>query len=273
MKLLFSLILLFMSCSSQAEDEFIETFDLNANNAKQVADLISQYYIGKKILDSQQAQSELLDANTKLKQLIKNSPNKPILYFIKGLNHSLLASYYKQSANNKFSQELQKKNLAYQKAIQLDKQKQLLLSAQAYATMKHGLPQKYKITAIQKELAQGGSGDNESQYWYLHWSNINSLQQAGRFKDAKKAINNMKKELSDSGPDQSIYHQISTQAEKNLSLAIEQNKPVSTPPSPSKKNQQPSIDTKTLVIVIISVISILAFVGITVYEFKFKKRR
>jgi len=270
MKSLFILIIFFASSPSWAIGEFKDSFDIDAGSALETADLVSRYYLGIQALNSKQAQADLNLAKEKLNQLIQDHPQNPVLYFIKGLNASLLASLYKQSADKRFLQSIINKNSAFKKAIQLDNQKQTLLSAPAYATMKHGLPEKYKIKAIQKELAQGGSGNNESQYWYLHWSNINSLQKAGRFKEAQQALNNMQQELAQEGLSQSTYSKISAQAENNLNKAIQKKPKRTKPPS---ANETPTIDTKTLIIVMISIVSILAFIGIAIYEFKIKKRK
>lgn len=272
MKLLFILIILFTSSTSWAEDEFKDSFDIDAGNAQEIADLVSRYYVGTHTLNSRQAQTDLNSATQKINLLIQNHPKNPVLYFIKGLNAGLLASLYKQSGDKRFVQSIKNKNSAFKKAIQLDNQKQTLLSASTYAAMKHGLPEEYKIKAIQKELTQGGSGDNESQYWYLHWSNINSLQKAGRFKEAQQALQNMQQELDEEGLSQSTYSKISTRAENNLNTAI-QKKQALKQTKPSTTNEQPELDTKTLIIVMISVISILAFIGIAIYEFKIKKRQ
>jgi len=274
MKRLLTLILIFITTPSWAENEFFNSFNIDVGNAHETADTISRYYLGQLPLDSNKAKIDLNNTEKNLNQLIQSSPKNPILYFIKGLNYSLLASYYKQAGDKKFKQSLKNKTSAYEKAIQLDNKKQTLLSASIYATMKYSLPEKYKIKAIQKELAQGGSGDNESQYWYLHWSNINSLQKAGRFKEAKQALKNMRQELADEGLSQSTYNKISEQAEYNLNQAIAQKRvQTNTSSKPHKKIKQSKIDTKTLIIVIITIASLLAFISISVYELKIKKRK
>ena len=273
MKSLVKIIALLLPLVCHAQNEFADIFEMQPVEPVAMADSITQYYIGKRNLNTDTALQQLISYNNTIDKNITQSPKDPGLYFLKGLNLSLLSSLYAKQGNALAPQALKNKLAAYKKAIELDSQTSPKLSAFAYATMKHGLPESLKIKAIQKELKLGGSGDNESQYWYLHWSNINSLQKAGRFQEAQAALNNMKRELKASGIENSAYSDIASRAEHNLNAAIKQQQKNSPARQDQAQETHSSLDTKTLVIIIISIVSLLSILGVTLYERVIKKAR
>ncbi len=273
MKSLVKIIALLLPLACHAQNEFADMFEMQGIQPAAVADNIAQYYAGKQKLDANTATGKLIANNNKIDAILNQSPEDPRLYFLKGLNLSLLSSLYAKQGNALAAQALKNKLAAYKKAIELDSQTPPKLSAFAYAAMKYSLPEPLKIKAIQKELKLGGSGDNESQYWYLHWSNINSLQKAGRFQEAQTAFNNMKQELKASGIENSAYSDIASRAEHNLNAAIKQQQKNSPARQDQAQETHSSLDTKTLVIIIISIVSLLSILGVTLYERVIKKTK
>jgi len=182
-----------------------------------------------------------------------------------------VASYYIASKNPELSRShIEHKDKAYKKALSLSKTKGKELSAAIYSTMKHGLPQKLKITATQNEISQGGNGDNDSYYWYLHWSNINQLQKAGRKKEAEDAYQTMQKELKDSGMDMSVYNSLTKQIETQT-LQKKQAKPQKKPADHKKKEDK--LDTKYIIISSIAAFSAISLIIVTVIELRRKRKK
>lgn len=267
-------ILLFIALSwphiSWAKNEFINHFEMSMGKNFLIADKITAYYSGNKNFHDSAGEIELNSINNKLNLLIKTSPKDSRLYFLKGLNASLLASLYNKKNKTKFKQLLQEKNQAYKKSMQLDHADNQL-SAAIYAVMKRGLSKNKRIEALQQELKLGGSGENESQYWYLHWNNINSLQQAGRLNEANQALKNMQQELKEHNLSSSNYKIIVSHAKKSLEKAIKKKEQYKTQKTKNQRTKKKNMDFRTLILTLISITSILILIGIAFYEIRKKK--
>lgn len=271
------LILLIVFISPvMADTRFEELFYLHAGNATATADRVTSYHADNINISSTEKLTELNALSHNLDAFIKASPENAVLWFLKGLNYSNHASVY--SAQNNSAQVekfITQKNRAYEKAMQLDQSKNTLTAA-VYAAMKHGLPENLKITAIQKELSLGGNGENESSYWYLHWSNISALEQAGRTDEAKQAFNNMKAEMLEQGISNPDYNELTTQIEHSIKNQAQTKKQKPTPvnqksPVETRENKIVSLEDLTWLLITLVVIAlILAWK----YEMLiFKKRR
>ena len=213
------LLLFLLSWQVLAQNSFEDLFDINPGKLKSVADQVTTYH-AEDIDSSFDIQNQQLLAITQqLDQLIQQQPENPLLWFLKGLNYNNLASLHFNSDLITSQQYIVKKLSAYDHAMKFDETQQPHLSAAIYATMKHALPIDEKISAIQKELALGGNGEDESYYWYLHWSNIHNLTQAGRLQEARQATQNMQMELETSGHLNNDYQQILKQVKAELAQA------------------------------------------------------
>lgn len=194
------LIILFMCSGQLLASEFDEAFDLSARGFVKQANKVTLYFNSsiEHDLDYQQQELEIITASM---QAVENKFEKnPVFWFVKGLHAKNMASYFKQRDNKtEVSRWLDLKTKFYQKALQLDKTNKPHLSAASYAVMKPGLPPPFKQRAIEMELSLGGNGENDSYYWYLHWSNINELQKQKMFTQAEAALQRMKQELEASG--------------------------------------------------------------------------
>lgn len=276
--LLFSSILLIGSISAgSADTEFEEYFLLSPPVSKLIANRITTYY-SEDITSPPELQKKELLKFQKTLELEKNKQKKRSAYwFIKGLNHRNLAALYSELKEPSLADiQTSRKNIAYKNALELDSKTPHKLSAVIYSTMKYGLPQDLKITATQGEISQGGKGDNDSYYWYLHWSNIDQLQKAGREDEAKEAYKKMQNELKNSDMDMSVYKTMNKQIETKT-LKLERKKTTTKPEKKKKKPEKKgtasksTLDKKYIIIYIISTLSILALVIVTVIEIK-KKR-
>ncbi|MCW8910356.1 MAG: hypothetical protein OQK76_07010 [Gammaproteobacteria bacterium] len=215
---LFNIFILLLAFVSPviADTGFEELFHLNADNASTTADRVTNFHADNINISIAEKITELNALSQNIDSFINASPDNAVLWFIKGLNYSNLAAIYNvQRDDQKVSLFINKKNTAYEKAMQLD-QTANTLTAAIYAVMKHGLPEALKITAIQKELSLGGNGENESYYWYLHWSNVSALQQAGRIDEAKQALENMKSEMLEQGISNPDYDKLTQQVEQDI---------------------------------------------------------
>jgi hypothetical protein len=254
-----------------AEGEFIGSFDIDLGPYNTLADRVTSFYTGDVIISAENKHKELTNSLNSIQLFIKQQPNNPVLYFLKGLNLSLLSGIYASDKDKKkLNQFIEKTISAYKEAMILDKNHTPHLTPSTYATMKHSLPENLKIEAIQKELSLGGNGTNESYYWFLHSSNINALQQAGRFEDAKKALNTMKRELNDSSLNNSKYAPIATRASNEIKKQSKETSPPDTK-SPAKESDKTKFKVSSIIsnLVIFSILSLLiaAF-----YEFVLKKK-
>ncbi len=254
--------------SIYAETGFNELFDTELDILVIQADRVATYHAEdiKSALASTQTELEIL--NQTLEQVLQQQPQHPILWFIKGLNYSNLAAYHADSDRELSLHYRENKQQAYIQAMMLDNNNSPHLTAAIYATMKHGLPLNNKIKALQKELSLGGNGENESYYWYLHWSNINSLQQAGRRQEAEQALMNMQKEMKARGLDQSIYQQLVSQARKSIETPKTLARPVTSQTdaveTPPEKTPAQSFTTQILWLLI--TLSVVLFIVAIIYE-------
>ncbi len=254
--------------SIYAETGFNELFDTELDILVIQADRVATYHAEdiKSALASTQTELEIL--NQTLEQVLQQQPQHPILWFIKGLNYSNLAAYHADSDRELSLHYSENKQQAYIQAMMLDNNNSPHLTAAIYATMKHGLPLNNKIKALQKELSLGGNGENESYYWYLHWSNINSLQQAGRRQEAEQALMNMQKEMKARGLDQSVYQQLVSQARKSIETPKTLARPVTSQTdaveTPPEKTPAQSFTTQILWLLI--TLSVVLFIVAIIYE-------
>ena len=257
-----------------AETRFNELFESEQSDFLDIADRITTYHTEDLPLPSNEKLNELLALSQNIDTILKAHQNDPTYWFMLGLNESNIASIYSQQKNtSELEKHIARKNMAYENAIKFDSDQQTL-TASMYATMKHGLPEALRITAIQRELALGGNGENESYYWHLHWSNINALQQAGRHVEAQQAINNMKQELADNKLSKSDYSKIVSRAEKQLEESINQSR-IPTSQQTENKNREDSIklDFRTIVIGAIAIAAILSIIIVAYYEFVIRRKR
>ena len=260
------LLLAFISPAT-ADTRFEELFHLNADDASITADRVTNFHADNINISFSEKITELNALSQDIDSFINASPDNPALWFLKGLNYSNLAAIYSvQHDDQKVNLFINKKNSAYEKAIQLD-QTGNTLTAAIYSVMKHGLPEALKITAIQKELSLGGNGENESYYWYLHWSNVSALQLAGRTDEAKQALKNMKAEMLEQGISNPDYDKITQQVEQDINhpqqTLIEQQNPATTKMESTTNKQNHRVvaleDLIWLLIIIIIIALILAW--------------
>ena len=267
MKILKSLLLLLIFISPvQADTGFEDLFYLHAGNASDTADRVTNFHADNINLSVTEKVNELNALSQNIDAFINASPDNADLWFIKGLNYSNLAAIYSaQGDAQQVEQFIDKKNSAYEKAMQLD-QTSNILTAAIYATMKHGLPEALKINAIQKELSLGGNGENESSYWYLHWSNVSALQQAGRTEEAKQALNNMKAEMAAQDVSNADYGKLTKQIEQSIKqppqtqTQTEKQQPAASktkPPAESESNSPVALEDLTWLLIVVIIIALI----------------
>jgi len=213
------ILLLFLPCQILAQNSFEELFDISPGNIKSVADEVTRYYAENIDSSFSTQNQQLTSISQQLDQLLQQKPRDPVIWFLQGLNYNNLASLYYSADPVGSQQYIAKKLHAYDQAMKFDETQQPHLTAPIYATMKHALPINKKITAIQKELSLGGNGENESYYWYLHWSNIHNLTQAGRLDEAQQATRQLQRELLASGHSDNNYQQILKQVKNEVEQA------------------------------------------------------
>lgn len=238
-----------------ANSSFAEHFEYESSFIPNQADDITLHFSTQSNLSTTQRIKLFKQYNKSLNVQIKKHPKKAVLWFIKGLNfkNRLLAleelkTFGSRNLQPVINQTVDYMQKAFNKAIQLDQVKKQKLTAKMYGTMKHNLSSNDRIDALQNELELGGSGDNESQYWFSHWDVIGSLQDEGRFEEAENALYNMKKEMVSAGLEDSDFKQIYQKAKTNLSkdhnLSSEREKTIVadvTPAKPKNKSQKSSL--------------------------------
>lgn len=198
MKKYFLILVLFFPITSHSS-EFEEAFDLSANGFTRQANRVVLFLDSSSDFDISQQKKDFAYISDSLLVMKNEKELNPVYWFVRGLHAKNLASFYHQLGSSKKSLSfIKEKNKYYAMAMDIDKQYEPHLSARAYAAMKPGLPDVLKQQAIKAELDLGGSGEDESYYWYLHWSNVNELQKQGRIAEAENALAAMKKELSES---------------------------------------------------------------------------
>ena len=273
--LLYLMLLSTSTCS--ANTRFIDQFQISPPINEATADRITSYYSEDITLPLEQQKTELFELNEQLESVASEHSNKAVYWFIKGLLHKNIASYYTDIENSLLATtHISNKDMAYEKAIELSNTSNNTLSAAIFSTMKHGLPQDLKIKATQNELSMGGNGEDDSYYWYLHWSNIDQLEKAGRKEDALDAYKNMQKELKQSDMDMSVYDDLTKKIESETLKKTRLQSPAPgtatkktniTPDTKKekKKNAKP-LDKKYVVIFSIISLSVLSIVIVMIYE-------
>ncbi|MCW9047099.1 MAG: hypothetical protein OQK46_03390 [Gammaproteobacteria bacterium] len=272
----FSTLLICIICSIPlsismclADSRFIEQFQVEPVIDESIANRVTEYYSEDINLPLTQQRIELLGLDNKLNELSTINVNNAVFWFIKGLHHINMSSYYTEEKNLPLaSSHMKQNNEAFKKSIQLAQSPDNQLSASIFSTMKHSLPEDLKIEATKNEIALGGNGENDSYYWYLHWSNIDQLEKAGRKEEAKQAYKNMQRELQSSGADNSIYQSLTRKIEtetlkQSPQANIEKPKAVKN----RKVNEQEKVyETRYIVILSVIILSIASIVTVAAYE-------
>ncbi|MCW8934545.1 MAG: hypothetical protein OQK98_07455 [Gammaproteobacteria bacterium] len=274
----FSTLLICIICSFPlsismclADSRFIEQFQVEPVIEESLANRVTEYYSEDINLPLTQQRIELLELDNKLDQLSTIHVNTAVFWFIKGLHHKNMTSYYTEEKNLPLaSSHMKRNNEAFKKSIQLSQLPDNQLSASIFSTMKHSLPEDLKIEATKNEIVLGGNGDNDSYYWYLHWSNIDQLEKAGRKQEAKQAYKKMQLELQSSGADKSIYQELTRKIEnetlkQSAQANIEKPKPV-IPSKVKERVKEKVYETKYIVILSVILLSIASIVAVTAYE-------
>ena len=206
--------LLFTTALSAAE--FDEAFDMSAKGFSRQANRIVSYIKSSTSLDVSQQKNEFDFISDSLSKMESELKSNPVYWFVRGLHAKNLASFYQQSgATGQVDKMMKDKNKFYLLAMDKDKKYEPHLSARAYAEIKSALSGAAKQQAIEAELKLGGSGENESYYWYLHWSNVNELQKQGRLEEAEDALDKMKSELS-AGDQQDTFNVLVNKIDNEL---------------------------------------------------------
>lgn len=142
-----------------AETRFIEQFQVEPIIDETLANRITEYYSEDIDLPLKSQRIELLELDSKLDNLISRHENIAVFWFIKGLHHKNMASYYTDEKNTPLTNsQISLNNDAFKKSIQLAQLPNNQLSASIFSTMKHSLPQDLKIEATKNEIALGEIG-------------------------------------------------------------------------------------------------------------------
>ena len=264
----------------QANIRFIEQFQVDPMIDELLANKITEYYSEDINLPLKQQRSELLQLDSQLETLSNTHANSAVFWFIKGLHHKNMASYYSEEKNLPLAKsQMTLNNEAFGKSIKLAKQPGNQLSSSIFSTMKHSLPQDLRIEVTKNEIKLGGNGDNDSYYWYLHWSNIDQLEKAGRKEEAKQAYKQMQRELKASDADMSIYQTLTSKIEtETLNISTQKKvKPKAQKPEKAEKKKEkekPKVyETKYVVILGVILLSIISVVAVTAYEIMHNRKK
>ena len=200
-----------------ADVSFNEMFDLDLTENIALADRVATYQSSDIALDLAAQKTELENLQQQIEAMIRAQPNDPILQFINGMNHNNLAAVFAAQERTEATKvQIDERNLAYQKAMLLDRTPPLRLSAAVYAAMKYGLPEAEKIKAIESEIKGGGSGDSDDQFIQLHWSRVNALEKSGRHAEAQKALTEMQREINKRELKNPDYQRIVDRVQKEI---------------------------------------------------------
>jgi len=270
LRIIVSITALTMSLSSGAAS-FDDYFQIKSEIDKTITDRVTHYYSEDVQLSTSQQKLELLKLESQLSSIESKHTEQAIYWFIKGLNDRNLAAYYAHTNEKKTAKKyIKNKNNAYKKTLGLAKINPQKLSAAIYSTMKHGLPQDLKIEATQFELAQGGNIDNESAYWYLHWSNIDQLKNAGRHEEADKAFENMQKVMQEKNVDMSVYTDLNRQVERQTLKRTDKKTPTPVQQDDTEENK---LISKEVIMPALLIIALLSLVLLTIYELFIKPNK
>ena len=279
MKKILPLLLVLFAGNLQAA-EFSEAYDISARGFEREADLIVAYYQSGSPLDLEQQSKNLEYISRLLSQLEAEYKNNPVFRFVQGLHARNVASLRQQQGKTGAAdRQLKKKRDYYVQAMQLDKKQTPNLSAAVYATIKKGLLGVEKQQAIESELKLGGSGENDSYYWYLHWSNINELQKQGKIEEAKNALARMKEEIEKSGQQTEIYKQLAEKAHEDIERAIdklsETKKKITVKPERKHKafTEEQVDDEYYGYLLIVGIIMLVLIIIVLVFELRRRKNR
>ena len=255
------------SSAASFDDYFQRKSDINST----IADRVTHYYSEDVKLPIEQQQIELKKLESQLSALESSHTNQAIYWFIRGLNDRNLAAHYNHTNETEtVKQHIENKNNAYKKALSIAKNNPQKLSVAIYSTMKHGLPEDLKIAATQFELAQGGNIENESAYWYLHWSNIDQLKKAGRHEEADKAFDDMQKAMREKNVDMSVYADLSKQVEKQTLKRTDKKTP---DPAQKDDTTENKLISKEVIMPALLIIALLSLVLLTIYELFIKTKK
>ena len=264
----------------QANTRFTEQFQVDPIIDEPLANKITEYYSEDINLPLKQQRNELLQLDSQLEILSKTHTNNAVFWFIKGLHHKNMASYYAEEKNLPLANShMTLNNKAFAKSIQLSKQPENQLSSSIFSTMKHSLPEDLRIEVTKNEIKLGGNGDNDSYYWYLHWSNIDQLEKAGRKEEARQAYKQMQRELKDSDADMSIYQTLTSKIETETLNISTQKKVQAKTQKPEKvekkkEKEKPKVyETKYIVILGVILLSIISVVAVTAYEILHNRKK
>jgi len=263
-----------------ANTRFIDQFQIAPIINEAIAGRITEYYSEDIPLPLEQQKIELLNLQSQLDNLASTHSDRAIYWFLKGLHQKNIASYYIEKNNVSLANNhMNNKNTAFKKALELSKLPDNQLSAAIFSTMKHGLPQDLKIEATKNELALGGNGESDSYYWYLHWSNIDQLEKAGRKEEAQAAYKKMQKELQRSDMDMSVYNSLTKKIETETLGKPAPKTPNTSPPpekkvqAPEKKDSPKKYETKYIIILSVILLSVLVVIAVTIYELIQKRKK
>ncbi len=222
-KYLFLTLLCILPSTAFSVDTFTEYFDYEASFIPQNADKITLILAEGITQGSKKSISNFDQYHLLLQQQLSSTSDKAVLKFVIGMNlRNKLTALDQQmllgakNINPLIQKTIEDMQSAFNEAMQLDSIERAKFTPKMYSFMKHNLTQGERITALQKELSLGGSGDNETQYWFTHWDVIGSLQDEGRYNEAEQALNTMQKELATAGLNKSDFGQIYQQAKSNL---------------------------------------------------------
>ena len=265
------LIIAFTVSLSSSAASFDDYFQSKPEINNTIADRVTHYYSEDVKLPIGQQQIELKKLEAQLSALESNHTNQAIYWFIRGLNDRNLAAHYNHTNETETAKKyIANKNNAYKKALNITKNNHQKLSAAIYSTMKHGLPEDLKIEATQFELAQGGNIENESAYWYLHWSNIDQLKKAGRHEEADKAFEDMQQAMQEKNVDMSVYADLSKQVEKQTLKRIDKKTPT---PIQQDDTEENKLISKEVIMPALLIIALLSLVLLTIYELFIKTKK
>lgn len=214
MKKIITCVLLLLSPALSAL-EFADVFDMSARGFEREANIILTYQVSEIQFDRVRYETDMQFVTDSLASKETKFANSPVFRFVQGL-HARNMVVLRQHNDQQQKQWRKIKQDYFAQAMALDKTNEPHLSAAAYADMKKGLDGDLKQQAIAAELKLGGNGENESYYWYLHWSNINELQKQGKIEEAEAALKQMREALKAEGKSAEIYQQIAAKARQDI---------------------------------------------------------